>query len=198
MISLQLQLREPPVECGYPLSAKMLRIKHADCFAILPVALDAAAAFQDFVHIRGGLLEMRQHSAARLRSGYFGVTLILNHLIGPSERRRIECCLRPIRARLRPVRTKLLRNVSRARDMGPLPSRGARSAPQPRLCGVMVRYAENGFISICENATCAWTAVSACQRNAHRKSELCKEHRVPQSLTRRWIEQPIAGRRKEH
>lgn len=133
MISLQLQLREPPVECGYPLSAKMLRIKHADCFAILPVALDAAAAFQDFVHIRGGLLEMRQHSAARPRSGYFGVTLILNHLIGPSERRRIECCLRPIRARLRPVRTKLLRNVSRARDMGPLPSRGARSAPQPRV-----------------------------------------------------------------
>ena len=61
---------------------------------------------------------MRQHSAARPRSGYFGVTLILNHLIGPSERRRIECCLRPIRARLRPVRTKLLRNVSRARDMG--------------------------------------------------------------------------------
>jgi hypothetical protein len=108
---------------------------------------------------------MRQHSAARPRSGYFGVTLILNHLIGPSERRRIECCLRPIRARLRPVRTNLLRNVSRARDMGPLPSRGARSAPQPRLCGVMVRYAENGFISICENATCAWTAVSACQRN---------------------------------
>jgi hypothetical protein len=71
------------VECGYLLSAKMLRIKHADCFAILPLALDAAAAFQDFVH----LLEIRQHSAARPRSGYFGVTLILNHLIGPSERR---------------------------------------------------------------------------------------------------------------
>jgi hypothetical protein len=87
IVSLRLQFREPPVECGYLLSAKMLRIKHADCFAILPLALDAAAAFQDFVHIRGGLLEIRQHSAARPRSGYFGVTLILNHLIGPSERR---------------------------------------------------------------------------------------------------------------
>ena len=39
MISLQLQLREPPVECGYPLSAKMLRIKHAR-HAIRPLTLD--------------------------------------------------------------------------------------------------------------------------------------------------------------
>jgi hypothetical protein len=69
------------VECGYLLSAKMLRIKHADCLPFSPLALDAAAAFQDFVHIRGGLLEIRQHSAARPRSGYFGVTLILNQII---------------------------------------------------------------------------------------------------------------------
>src|SRR5438128_1957341 len=30
LVRLRLQFREPPVECGYLLSAKMLRIKHAD------------------------------------------------------------------------------------------------------------------------------------------------------------------------
>jgi hypothetical protein len=114
--------------------------------------------------------------------------------------RRIECCLRhhprpsapsPHQAPPQPM--------SRARDMGPLPSRGARSAPQPRV-------RRNGEIrpktDLSPYARMALApgrqSPRVSETEAHRNSELCRQHRVPQSLTRRWIEQPIAGRRKEH